>query len=356
MTYTISSRNPWITLNDDKVFQRVAFACDVYKDQAVIAGGYYCGTDTRDGSFLTSAVMYHIKNKTQIDLPDIPLVDRCFGAILKDIFYVSNSVELKRICLSSQSEWEDIDLAGKMLYKIIANSDDLFLFSRDRNWFHYDTITKDIVNMPPMPTLLYGFATAVVGNRIFVVGGFYESDQYCSSTLYVFEISTQSWSQASPLPKRLRYPTAITICDRWIIVSGECDEYVDIDTQTLVFDTFKQQWSESKVKLSEVYADREYAVLNGIQVIAIGGEYGENQKYPMQAIHAKYLVPGYGWEMIKDCILLRRLIEKSRARPFITNKKMKFDADIDTNTDKVLQKLFTDMSSDIFRLVLSFLL
>jgi hypothetical protein len=93
---------------------------------------------------------------------------------------------------------------------------------------------------------------AVIGNKIFVIGGFNYFDK-CLSTVEVLDTETNKWS-ILPSIKTARSKMGITVVDDrfiWIFggMNGEILDSIEI------FDTEKNEWSTSSIKLTSPMYD-----------------------------------------------------------------------------------------------------
>jgi N-acetylneuraminic acid mutarotase len=52
----------------------------------------------------------------------------------------------------------------------------------------------------PMPEALFGLTAAVLGERVFVVGGYTASDPAISDTNYIYVASSNAWTSGAPIP------------------------------------------------------------------------------------------------------------------------------------------------------------
>jgi len=60
-------------------------------------------------------------------------------------------------------------------------------------------------SLAPMPQSRQEVAAAVLGGRIFVIGG-YDSEGMSTRSVFVYEPSSDSWSTAAPLPIVTNHP------------------------------------------------------------------------------------------------------------------------------------------------------
>lgn len=303
-------------------------------------------------------------------LRHLPFKGHCCGAILKEYFYslCYESGQMFRIHLCKPSKWDIIVTTPRIQdfpNAVISNQDYLFIFHHNGGEIHrYDPITNEFIHMsssikanrcPP--------SIAVANNKIYVIGGIEmvdkkKGDYIYTSSVEIFDTDTQLWSLGPPLPRQLWYDSATVVLNRWIVLMGGLNG-VDYNKNTFIFDTKidNSKWISSEIGLSTPTRTDHACVTIGSQIISVGGQ-DENgiHSCPMQAIEIKYLISEWRWEQLKDLILLRKLVDIGRACPTILSKKQKVDTDLDTIMWKLIHRLFSDTSLDMFRNVLSFLI
>lgn len=207
----------WNVLNsDDEVFNREAFACGVYKDRFVIISGGYRGEEE-----LESTVMYDVTTEAYTNLPDLTFMLSCHGVLVKEYFYVCDQRNICRLCLSRPLKWE---IVRDIMEYNIGNlmTDGIHIFFIEANYplrikaqlYRYDPKADELVNLSIVP-VQFKFAvcsSVMVGKTIYLV-----RDGYME--INVFDVVTQSWTQALSIPECLEYKSTCNI-DRWIIVWG----------------------------------------------------------------------------------------------------------------------------------------
>lgn len=353
----------WITVSEDNILKRSGFACGLYKERyIVIAGGQ------KDQKLLRSAALFDIQAQTCISLPRLPFDGVCKGDVVDKYFYVMNVFgnQIYRINLSNRLEWEKVEQELKeiqnVIEAIVSDGDHLFILT-ERKMFCYDRMTSMIIDTSIIPIFRTAFSTAVVGNNIFVMGGFlnWQGISHTHTTVSVFNISTQIWSQAPPLPFALRYSAARSVLNRWIIVTGGDTNSEDFrNTKICIYDTLRQTWTVNNISKTPSRLGHD-CIAWGSQVVIIGGldvddDGFTHHFYPMESIHVKHLIRDFTWESIKGYVLLRELLNDRRAYPIITNKKIKNDINSKFDEDKVIHRCITDVPLDVFRHVLTFLI
>ena len=367
------------------LFKRTEFACAAHEDRYIfVAGGRQRG--------LNSAAVYDMLTDTQITLPEFPdRLHSCGGTISNGYFYVVSYGKIYRMSIVTRSKWELVytELLHTLEFEgyvdaVHSHENRLYIFTNSgREVIVYDTVTNECIVMPPTLESRDNFASAVVGDKIYIIGGWdVKSDKYLSS-VEVFDIPTQSWSTAPPVP-RVLYGAAATVFGRWIILVGGINSTLDSSSPSFVFDTSEQKWTETDVGLSPPRINHSCVTI-GSQIVSVGGEYEWEKCCSIEAIDTQKLVSK--WEVIKPFVLMQRLIEDGRAYPvtkplrspkyaaagclltniFLIQPKIHQDkkrrsltkkgAKSQTNTDgdMVLEKLMTDMCDRIFKQVLSYL-
>ena len=344
MTSSSSFQNniSWRTLNNNEIFKRYNFACATHKDRYILLAG----------GFMRSAIIVDMYNSAYSALPDLPISGSCCeGIIIKGYFYVIVFDQIYRISLSSQSIliWEQVPCEVEGFPNaIVSDGKHLFILYRYRQMIRYDPEQNETVTMPHMPMRQSPYATAAVGDKVYVI---------TLLSMEVFDISSESWKKAHPLPKPVYNTTATVMKKRWIVVTGEISAIVgpggkrQMRPQTFVFDTFTNIWTQKDIRLSPARKNHRCVAL-GSNIIAVGGRDGSKNYCPVETIHVKHLISDWAWESLKHLIILRQLVVKGRAVPVpvsVVHGETNFE-------DEIVQSLMKDLNADIFREVLTFLI
>lgn len=347
----MTPENPWKTVSDDDQFKRTKFAIDSYDEKHVVIAG---GWDFR-GEKLLSAVVLNTETGASKALPDLPPeYDGCTGAYLKGYFYmVGRKDTIFRINLSICNKWEKMSadtFAFGHGHALISNGKHLFwpggvLNCRTYNLYEPDTNRWTL--LPQMRTPRYGHATALVDNKIYVIGGAEDRSGMELSSVEVFDISSRTWSAAPRLPKALYGPAAASI-GKFVIVTGGIDSDPQETSYCLIYDTHSQEWIQSKVPLSTLRYGHGCVAIQGSQVVLVGGSKTNQRGNPIVTINRKDLIPN--WYVVKEFVLLRRLLDEGRAQVTLRNKDHQYDP-----VSAIIQKLFIYLDIDTFRAVVSFL-
>lgn len=356
-TFPTSKHHPWKIINNDEIFKRTKFAMSVYKDRyIVVAGG------EREGGRVRSAAIYDMQTHTHSSLPDLPqifLARGYLGALLNNYFYIISSTDTHRLDLSSTSEWEQVHLGGiklRSVKTVVSDGNHLFVFNEGKNRnLRYDPNSNEWTKLPPMMKPRTDFATVIFGDNIYVIGGLDDyngrSAVYLSS-VEIFHIPTQSWSEGPPLPKPSLGASG-AIIDRWIVVTGGCDDN-GFSFHSFIFDTLTQKWTQSDHGLSPPRVGHGcISIDEKKQIVSVGGSVGFRKidYCPMEAIVNRKDLFTIKWDVLGKFILLRRLVDDGRAvlKPWNKNDER-------NKEEQVLQKIMTDLDLDMFRVILTFLI
>lgn len=342
-------------INEAGAFKLQFCACDAYKDRyIIIAGGFQSNFihGVFDGLFLESAHMLDVATHSRIALPNLPTVGICNGVIINDHFYMAIHCEIFRLNLSRRQGWEVV--RTRMEYKInsmMTDGNHLFFYRMD-GLCRYDPMTDELNFISSMPDQIR-FSSMLTG--ILVDNKIHFIDTTMNMNFHlVFDIVTETWSQAPVIPKPFKYISIYRI-DRWIVMTGEPQGKYNLSAQTFVFDTLTERWGEYDIAHSSSCGGHSWVGI-GSQLISVGGVDKRNNFLPIEAISIKHLTDYWNWEIIKDIILLRELIDQNRGFPVNLTKRRKEKDDFKLDVDILIQKFLTDMPLDIFRDVISFLI
>lgn len=358
-----SIENKWTKRSEDGIFPQLSFAAGVYNDRYLIIIG-----ESEDYFGVLSVTMFDTKTRSQISLPRIPNTESCDGIVLNEYFYLfyskddddedgGDESEVYRLSLSTHTKWEKLNpMKNRNIYysDMVSDVKHLYLLTvqydtlqaRYARMDRYDPMLEKFTNISGFASFERADATAVVGNQIFFFGE--RSDSlaiFTSSTVRVFDTSLQSFRTVPQLPTPLDDIKTLSF-GRWIIAIGNMPTLSD--QVVFVFDTTKQQWSKIENALP---IHTEGFLVIGCHIVWIGSTGA------IESVHIKHLIPSWRWDVIKDFILLRKLINDGRAHILRRSKRVRNGIDRDTTKAKqVMEKLLTDTSLDIFRNVLTYLL
>ena len=339
----------WTVHSNHDIFKRMEFACGTHQDRYIVVAGGIRGWR----HLLQSAVMYDITTQSIIRLPDLPHPGKCCGVVLKEFFYVATySVQIYRICLVQRREWEEVQNGMKdIIVDMITDGNHLYLFGSINRMYRYNPNKDELVKLTSksMYSRHHDFTTAVIDHQLYVIGGgnILEND-----TVEIFDLNTHVWTHGVSLPKPIVFPVACVIENKWIVVTGGRAH----DVVIFVYDLQTQQWTENESLLSHYRVEHSHLKV-GTQMVSVGGSDININFCPIETIHVKHLISDWCWERIKDLILLRELVDQNRAHPIkllTTNVKCDLYSSIDSNA--VLRKVIVDVSLDVFRHVISFII
>ena len=369
MTRTTDTDYPWVELTCGQICRQIKLVCGAYKDRFIVfrAGRrsiFIYDVQTQTHKFLPDRNISYVSKSTTLD-----------GSLY--IFELNNQIQRLSLSLSTSAstsaststststsaglEWEKVGSVLKFYpYDVVSEKKSIYLINHEFIYC-YDTRTDNLTKTSQLPQEGINFSAAAIANKIYIIGGCNQVYDMVS-TVQVFDIASQLWSNAPPLPKALSNTALTTVSNRWIIIVGGYIRYnnfenFEMNSQIYVFDTLSQQWSESPIQLVPPRV-RHKCLTVGSQLVCIGGDDHSEHPCPMQAINIKHIIAGWKYELVKHFILMRKLIDENRATSFVTIKKQKNNASskVYENTDKVIQAFFTNIGLDVFRNVLSFLI
>ncbi len=159
----------------------------------------------------------------------------------------------------------------------------------------YDPANDSWTTKATMPTAAYGYGSAVINGKIYVVGGSTNDAGQQSSTFtdfnQVYDPQTDSWTVASNVPASTTYGAAAATQDylapAQLYLAGG---YVltDLSSETQVYNPVNNSWTTG-ASLSSPRAYLSLAVVNDV-LYAIGGFDGQNWLNTIE----KYNPIGYG--------------------------------------------------------------
>lgn len=359
-----STDKVWTTLLNNPVRDKRSFAIKANKDQYMIV---FEG----DEKISKSVTSFDVQTCTCEPLPSLPdEMDECSGAILHGYFYLTSrygGYPAYRMELSTRKCWEKVESSNRHAWHaVVSNGSNLFFFSHESNEI-YDPETDIWEAFPNMRMLRQGYATAVVGNKIYVMGGC--SHDYSVgflSSVEIYHTDARTWSPGPNLPREIFGASTAVYRNRWIIITGGHDGH-DGTSSCLIFDTKTQNWMESKhnLRFSRYLHDSEF--IAGSQLVLVGGnfhhrkrsrhEQEEEDETPfIESVDVSYLLPN--WCVIGHLVLLRELVQNGWARPKMddNNQTQTNGKDDIRDTTGVYHKLMTNLDSDTFKEILSFLI
>lgn len=292
MTSTTNT-NSWTVLSDDDVCKRTDFICDVYQDRYIVIAG---------GIPQSAVIMYDVTKQSYITLPDLPDHGDWKGVVLSDYLYVFlESCGIHRICLSRRVKWEsvhDFKLEDDFIIDMVTDGSHIYLVDWNGVIIDYNPSTNKLTPLKQsnhqMPR--DDFFVAVVDSKIYIMGGSQGLVDHTATLdldTNVYDIVTQSWSQAPPLPTPLCKSKTTTI-DRWIVLTGgyRRSNYV-MNNQIFVYNTLSQQWTTASAEISRPCSFHQCVKL-GSRMIVVGGYCDDiGGCSPMKSLHIKHIIPDW---------------------------------------------------------------
>ena len=104
------------------------------------------------------------------------------------------------------------------------------------NSFHvFNEATGLWEDLPPMPHACMGAASGVIGNELFIVGGF--NTQGLLRTLQIYDIATRTWRVGAPLPEIRGGASGVVVDGKLFLINNP-------QQRTLVYDPQSNTWTE----------------------------------------------------------------------------------------------------------------
>lgn len=164
----------------------------------------------------------------------------------------------------------------------------------------YDPETDSWTSGTPIPTPVFDYASAVLDNKIYVVGGRSIPENKTYDLTQIYDPATDTWSYGAPVPTALSggvagattgvmAPKSIYFFNGYTCEGGGGIYYSETVYLTQVYDPEKDMWSSNAQKLTR--RGFGLAVVNDL-FYAIGGYDGENYLQ----INEEYTPIGYGKE------------------------------------------------------------
>ncbi len=97
----------------------------------------------------------------------------------------------------------------------------------------YDPVTDSWTTKAPMPTARFSLQANVVGDKIYLIGGFPYPDKSCLNEVY--DPATDSWTTATPIPRTVAGYVSTVVNDKIYVIDSGATE---------IYDTAKGTWSQ----------------------------------------------------------------------------------------------------------------
>ena len=146
----------------------------------------------------------------------------------------------------------------------------------------YDPVADSITLMAPMPAASYAHAVTAQGNKIYVLGGYASGP---SSTNYIYDIASNTWSTGAIMPARVYSPAAASD-GTYIYLIGGIDQFVNDLSTVFRYDPATNMWGAAP----SMNAPRGElgGFFDGTRIWAVGGGHFA----PLAS--TEYYVPGSG--------------------------------------------------------------
>jgi N-acetylneuraminic acid mutarotase len=137
-----------------------------------------------------------------------------------------------------------LDLVGRKLHYISGNPADRVTNVPEH--FVYDLDTRQWSTAAPFPDPKDHFSTAVIGNKIYVIGGEYRHDQLHlqQSSVHVYDATTDTWTQLADLPMAKSHTEGGTFVSQGkiIMAGGQVDNFQPTG-QVVSYDPATNAWT-----------------------------------------------------------------------------------------------------------------
>lgn len=157
----------------------------------------------------------------------------------------------------------------------------------------YDPKTDTWTSKASIPTPVCSYTSAVVDNKIYVIGGSKQDTTY-SRLNQVYDAETDTWTEAVPIPTGVRFAAVgVTIGalapERIYVVGGSTAQFPDGSNLTQIYDPEKDSWIYG-TSIPTPRSGLRAAVINDV-LYAIGGfnTNGDN----ILAVNEQYTPIGY---------------------------------------------------------------
>jgi len=228
----------------------------------------------------------------------------------------------------------------------------------------FSPATEKWTTLPNMAMAKSNAGIAVVGRKIYLIGGERKTSRRAVQSVEVFNLDTSSWEIAPDIPLALSHTSATTV-GNYIVVAGGVTGY-ERTNKTYIFNTKTNEWLEGKRDLALKRTNHSLVYLQKTkELFAIGGtDFMEGNGKSIEKVHFGTLLGVHKWDYLR----LRLLVMKNRATSLIMKEKNKAiinatsppkkkrRADTRDEKDlKIVTQFITDSSDNIFQYTLSFL-
>lgn len=147
------------------------------------------------------------------------------------------------------------------------------------NFLEYDATRDAWTELSPLPEARHHIAVSIVEDKLYGIGGFVGGfpNWEAQSTVFVYDFNTEEWAQSTPLPEPRGEHTAVVIDGKIYVVGGRFKRTPDsanfndhFDTSSmLVFDPTTEEWSPAP-DIPTARNSHAAAVIDG-KIYVVGG-------------------------------------------------------------------------------------
>ena len=152
-------------------------------------------------------------------------------------------------CYNPQkSRWKswDTDIPGSIYCTVTSFNEHLYIIGGQQmphDVIRYNPIQNTWKKLAPMKTAYAGHCAVVLGDLIYVIGGFH--GEVCHQRVESYNPLTNQWTKMPDLCRARRFASAAATCGKILVVWGNCDttNANNIEPTCELFDPLVNQWS-----------------------------------------------------------------------------------------------------------------
>ena len=166
----------------------------------------------------------------------------------------------------------------------------------------YDTETDSWEKRTPMPTARSGLQASEVGGKIYLIGGWIESESSSieekSAQVEIYDPATDTWTTGSPMPTAVAGYASAIVDGKIYVISGVASGSTKTNL-TQIYDPQKGEWSLGVPIPMSVSSAAAGAVTGANVAKAIYVIGGSNETYPLNGQFANqvYFLETHSWAM-----------------------------------------------------------
>jgi N-acetylneuraminic acid mutarotase len=107
------------------------------------------------------------------------------------------------------------------------------------------TVESFWINGAPMPIPRTEIAAALVGDNIYIIGGFDKSGRV-TDIVEVYNLKNNSWAKVTPIPQPLHHTSAASYNDKIYVVGGYTEDPWAPTNKLFIYDPIQNKWQEGK--------------------------------------------------------------------------------------------------------------